>query len=119
AGAPQKKLDVPLSSPADRAKAPVQPAEKPDEADPDAPEGGGGEPKNAAPAPVIPSSPSNSPAPAPASPPATERATPTAGSNAVVPARPGSGSPAKETTAPATPAEEQRNGVAKPPPEIE
>jgi len=117
AGAPQKKLDVPLSSPADRVKPLVQPAEKPDESDPDAPEGSGGEPKNAAPAPVIPSSPSNSPAPAPASPPATERATPTAGSNAVVPARPGSGSPAKETTAPATPAEEQRNGVGKPLPD--
>ena len=42
AGAPQKKLDVPLSSPADRVKPLVPPAEKPDEADPDAPEGGGG-----------------------------------------------------------------------------
>ena len=39
AGAPQKKLDVPLSSPAERAKPLVPPAEKPDEADPDAPAG--------------------------------------------------------------------------------
>jgi penicillin-binding protein 1A len=116
AGAPQKKLDVPLSSPADRAKPLVQPAEKPDEADPDAPEGGGGEPKNAAPAPaVLPSNPSNAPAPAPA----TDKSTPPAGSRGVAPARPVPGGPANETTAPATPAEEQRRGVAKPPPDIE
>ena len=38
AGAPQKKLDVPLSSPADLAKPRPQPAAKPDEADPDAPD---------------------------------------------------------------------------------
>ncbi len=119
AGAPQKKLDVPLTSPADRAKPLVQPAEKPDESDPDAPEGSGSVPKNAAPAgPSIPSNPSNSPAPGPASPPATERATPPAGSNAVAPARPGSGGVGKETTAPATPVEEQRNGAAKPSPDI-
>jgi penicillin-binding protein 1A len=115
AGAPQKKLDVPLSIPADRAKPLVQPAEKPDESDPDAPEGGGGEPKNAAPAPAVPSNPSNAPAPAPA--PATDKSIPPAGSRVVAPARPVPSGPAKETTAPATPAEEQRNGVAKPPPD--
>jgi penicillin-binding protein 1A len=114
AGAPQKKLDVPLSSPADRAKPLVQPAEKPDEADPDGPEGGGGEPKNAAPAPAVPSSPtSRTNAPTPAA------ATASAGSRAVAPARSAPSGPAKETTAPETPAEEQRNGVAKPPPDIE
>jgi penicillin-binding protein 1A len=104
AGAPQKKLDVPLSSPADRAKPLVQPAEKPDESDPDAPEGSGGEPKNAAPAPAVPST---APSPAPAS------------GDTVAPARTLPSSPGKGTTAPATPAEEQRNGVAKPPPDID
>jgi penicillin-binding protein 1A len=117
AGAPQKKLDVPLSSPAERAKPLVQPAEKLDEADPDAPEGGGGEPKNAAPAPAGPSNPSNAPAPAPALPPATDKPTSPSGSHAIAPERSGASGPAKETTAPATPAEEQRNGVAKPPPD--
>jgi penicillin-binding protein 1A len=118
AGAPQKKLDVPLSSPADRVKPLVPPAEKPDEADPDAPEGGGGgAPKNAAPAPSSPTNPSNAPAPAPG--PATDQSIPPAGSRSVAPARSGPGGPSKETTAPATPAEEQRNGVAKPPPDIE
>jgi penicillin-binding protein 1A len=104
AGAPQKKLDVPLSSPADRAKPLVQPAEKPDEADPDAPEGGGDKPKQPAPAPVVPST-------APSSGPVS--------GDPAAPARAVPGSPAKGTTAPATPAEEQRNGVAKPPPDIE
>jgi penicillin-binding protein 1A len=122
AGAPQKKLDVPLSSPADRAKPLVQPAEKLDESDPDAPEGSGGEPKNAAPAPAVPSNPSNpsnapATAPAAAPAPATDKSIPPADSRAVAPARSGASGPAKETTAPATPAEEQRNGVAKPPPD--
>jgi penicillin-binding protein 1A len=119
AGAPQKKLDVPLTSPADRAKPLVQPAEKPDESDPDAPEGGGGEKKNAAPAPPGLSSPSNGPAPAPAVAPAAEKAAPSAGSRTVAPANSGAGGPAKETTGPGTPAEEQRNGVGKPSPDIE
>jgi penicillin-binding protein 1A len=117
AGAPQKKLDVPLSSPGERVKPPV---EKPDESDPDAPEGGGGEPKNAAPAPVVPSNlsnPSNGPVRAPALPPAADKPIPPAGSNAVAPARSAPSGPARESTAPATPAEEQRNGVAKPPPD--
>jgi penicillin-binding protein 1A len=115
-GAPQKKLEVPLSSPADRAKPLVQPAEKLDEADPDAPEGAGGAPKNAAPAAPSPSSPSNAPAPGPA--PALDKSIPPTGSGAVAPARSGPSGPAKETTAPATPAEE-RNGVAKPPPDTD
>jgi penicillin-binding protein 1A len=114
AGAPQKKLDVPLSSPADRAKPLVQPTEKPDEADPDAPEGGGAAPKNAAPAAPLPS---NAPAPAPA--PALDKSIPPTGSGAAAPARSGPNGSARETTAPATPAEEQRNGVAKPPPDTE
>ena len=102
AGAPQKKLDVPLSSPAERAKPLVPPAEKPDEADPDLPEGSGGEPKKAAPAPAAPST---APSPGPVS------------GDPIAPARSVPGSPVKGTTAPATPAEEQRNGVAKPPPD--
>jgi penicillin-binding protein 1A len=117
AGAPQKKLDVPLSSPAERAKPLVQPTEKPDEADPDAPEGSGDKPKEPAPALAVPSHPSN--APAPASAPASDKSIPPTGSGAVAPARSGPSGPARETTAPATPAEEQRNGVAKPPPDIE
>jgi penicillin-binding protein 1A len=115
AGAPQKKLDVPLSNPADRSKPLVQPAEKPDEADPDAPEGGGDKPKEPAPSLAVPPNPSN--APAPASAPASDKSIPPTGSGAVAPARSGPSGPAKETTAPATPAEEQRNGVAKPPPD--
>ncbi len=102
AGAPQKKLDVPLSSPADRAKPLVQPAEKPDESDPDAPDSGGDKPKQPAPAPVVPST---APSSAPVS------------GDPAAPARSVPGSPVKGTTAPATPAEEQRNGVAKPPPD--
>jgi penicillin-binding protein 1A len=117
AGAPQKKLDVPLSSPADRAKPLVQPAEKPDEADPDAPDSSGSKPKEAAPALAVPSNPSNAPAPAPAPAPAMDKSAPPAGPHAVAPTRSGASGPAKETTAPTTPAEEQRNGVAKPPPD--
>jgi len=101
AGAPQKKLDVPLSSPADRAKPLAPPAEKLDETDPDLPEGGG-ESKKPGPAPAVPST-----APSP----------PVSGDPAA-PARSVPGSPGKGTTVPATPAEEQRYGVAKPPPDI-
>jgi len=96
AGAPQKKLDVPLTSPADRVKPLVQPAEKPDESDPDAPDGGG-EKKNAAPAPAGSSNPAtspsinpaNGPATAPAVAPAAEKAAPQAGSRSVAPANSG------------------------------
>jgi penicillin-binding protein 1A len=119
AGAPQKKLDVPLTSPADRAKPPV---EKPDEADPDAPQGSEGEPKNAAPRPAVPSSPSNpsnAPASAPVVAPVTDKSAPPGGSHAVAPGRSGLSGPSKETISPATPAEEQRSGVSKPPPDIE
>jgi penicillin-binding protein 1A len=116
AGAPQKKLDVPLTSPGERVK---PTGEKPDEVDPDAPQGseGGREPKKAAPAPAVPSN-TSSPSTAPA-PPVTDRSTPPAGSGVVAPASSGAGGPAKEPTAPATPAEEQRSGVAKPPSDIE
>jgi penicillin-binding protein 1A len=122
AGAPQKKLDVPLSSPADSVKPLGPPAEKPDEADPDAPEGVGGTPKNASPAPVAPSpsnpsGPSNTPGPAPSA--ATDKSIAPSGSRVIAPARPVPSGPAKETTAPATLVEEQRDGVAKPPPDIE
>jgi penicillin-binding protein 1A len=92
AGAPQKKLDVPLSSPADRVKPLVQPA-KPDEADPDAPEGSGDAPQKPAPAPAV------------AAPTSVSSPAPTGASNGA--------------TAPGTPAEEQRNGVAKPPPDTD
>jgi penicillin-binding protein 1A len=116
AGAPQKKLDVPLSSPLERAKTLAPAVEKPDEADPDAPQGSEGEPKNAAPALGVPSNPSSAPAPPG---PATDKSTSPAGSRAVAPGRPGLSGSSKETTAPATPAEEQRSGVSKPPPDIE
>jgi penicillin-binding protein 1A len=118
AGAPQKKLDVPLSSPADRARPSVRPAERPDEADPDAPDAGGVKPKEPEPAIVAPSSaPGSDPAPASASP-ADKPAGP-AVPQAAAPARSAPRGPASETSAPATPAEEQRSGVAKPPPDID
>jgi penicillin-binding protein 1A len=119
AGAPQKKLDVPLSGPVERAKTLAPPAEKPDEADPDAPEGSGGEPKNAVRPAVVPANPSSAPAPAPAPGPLMDKSTLPSGSRAVAPGRSGLSGPSKETTAPATPAEEQRSGVSKPPPDIE
>jgi penicillin-binding protein 1A len=109
AGAPQKKLDVPLSSPGERVKSPV---EKPDESDPDAPEGSGDAPKTPAP---VPAAPSTAPSPGAA---AGDLIGPAA-SHSTAPARSAPSGPAKETTAPATPGEEQRNGVAKPPPDIE
>jgi penicillin-binding protein 1A len=108
AGAPQKKLDVPLSSPADKAKRLVQPAEKPDESDPDAPEGTGGEQKKAAPAPTP------TPTPTPAVPSIAPSAGPVTG-EPIGPVRsvPAGGS-GKGTIAPAAPAEERKSGVAKP-----
>jgi penicillin-binding protein 1A len=110
AGAPQKKLDVPLSSPADRAKPLVQSAEKPDESDPDAPETNGEQQKK--PAPAAPST-----APSPGSVPGDPVGP--AAPHSTAPARSVTSSPANGTTAPATPAEEQRNGVAKPPPDTD
>jgi penicillin-binding protein 1A len=109
AGAPQKKLDVPLSGPGPAAK----PTAKPEEEDPDEPATGGGEPKQAAPANPVPSS---VPAPVPAP---VYKSTPPAASHTASPAKPASTSPGTETTAPAKPAEEQRSGVAKPPPDID
>jgi len=105
AGAPQKKLDVPLSNPADIAKP------KPDEADPDAPETNGAEPKNSAPAVAAPSSvPTATPVPATDKPaPAVPRAT--------APAKPAPGTPVKAPTEPAKSAEDGRSGVSKPPPD--
>jgi penicillin-binding protein 1A len=114
AGAPQRKLDVPLS-PAGVAK----PAAKPDEADPDVPEGGGETPKAAAPVSAAPASPapfvpSNGPAPAVVS--ATDKAAPTASRTA--PVKPSPGSEGKGPTVPAKPVEDGRTGVSKPPPDI-
>jgi penicillin-binding protein 1A len=108
AGAPQKKLDVPLSSPADLAK-PRQPVTKPDEVDPDAPETGGDEKQPAPASATPPSVPQAAPSPASAAPidkPVVPRA--------AAPAKP-LGSPAKAPTEPAKPVEDERSGIAKPP----
>jgi penicillin-binding protein 1A len=102
AGAPQKKLDVPLSGP----KPAAQPAEKLDEADPDAPERA---PKQVVPVEAAPSGVPTA-VPAPAEKPAPH-AVPTPAN--VVP-----GSPVKGATEPAKPTE-SRSGVSKPPPDIE
>ena len=112
AGAPQRKLDVPLSL-AGGAK----PAAKPDEADPDVPEGGGETPKAAAPAsaaPVVPSNGANVPAPAVVPP--TDKPVPTGPQAA--PVKPLPGSEGKGPTVPAKPVEDGRSGVSKPPPDI-
>ena len=122
AGAPQKKLDVPLSSPADLAKPRQQPAVRPDEADPDAPDTGGSEPEQpAAPAGAVSwqccsceftwsyASPSSAT-------PNDENATPAA-PRAVAPSKPLAGGPMKGATAPAKAGEDERSGVAKPPPD--
>ena len=114
-GAPQKKLDVPLSSPVERVKAPL---ERPEQVDPNAPRGSEGEPKNSAPARAVPFNPSNA-APGGVASPVPDRSAPTAGPRAVAPAGSGGGGPAKETTAPAMPAEGPRSGVEKPPPDTE
>jgi penicillin-binding protein 1A len=106
AGAPQKKLDVPLSP----AK-PLQPVAKPDEADPDLPEAGEDLPKqSAAPAGAAPAPSTPSSAPASVAVPATEKP--------IAPVAPAT-APAKGTTAPAKPLENDRSGVAKPPPDID
>jgi penicillin-binding protein 1A len=118
AGAPQKKLDVPLSSPAERAKPFVQPAGKPDEADPDVPDTGGVKPKEAAPASVAPSSaPASAPTPASASP--SDKSAAPAAPQASAPVRSAPRAAGSATTAPEMPAEEQRSGAAKPPPDID
>jgi penicillin-binding protein 1A len=112
AGAPQKKLDVPLSGPGPAAK----PAPKPEEEDPDAPAVNGSETKQAAPA----------SAPVPSSAPATDKPAPKPVPGApqkAAPAKPISNGPANETvgpektTAPEKPSGDDRTGVAKPPPD--
>jgi penicillin-binding protein 1A len=104
AGAPKKMLDLPLSKPTDADKL-VKPAKKaPDEADPDAPAGADGIVEK-------PASPAVRPTAAPVAPvdkpktPAPERIAPAASSP-------------KAATAPAKAAEEERNGVSNPPPDI-
>ena len=113
AGAPQKKLDVPLSSPAGLAKSPPQSVAKPDEADPDAPDSSGIEVKQPAPAS---SAPSNAPAvtPAPASAPSVAKPTVPAAPHAAVSAKPAPSNPA---TVPAKSVGDERTGVSKPPPD--
>ena len=109
AGAPQKKLDVPLSPPGAVAK----PAAKPEEEDPDAPAPPSGEtPKQ-----VVPPAgaiPSNASATVPA--PVTDKPAP-AGSKVAAPVKPASGEPAKGTTTPGKPVDDGRSGVSKPPPD--
>ena len=130
AGAPQKKLDVPLS-PADIAKPAAQPVAKPEEADPDAPEGAGEVPKrSAAPAsappagtvpasPVVPvpSAPVAAPVPGPGA--GQEKPLGPGGPHAAVPVKPASASPVQATSGPAKQAEDERTGVATPPPDID
>jgi penicillin-binding protein 1A len=114
AGAPKKMLDLPLSKPTDADKL-VKPAKKaPDEADPDAPAGADGIVEK-------PASPAVRPIAAPAdtmAPPVDKPKTPEA-MRAVAPAKiaPAASSP-RATTAPAKAAEEERNGVSNPPPDI-
>ncbi len=103
AGAPQKKLDVPLSGP----KPAAQPAGKPDETDPDTPASA---PKQVAPAgDVLSGAPTAVPVPA-------DKPAPHA---VATPANAVPGSPVKGATEPAKPAEKGRSGVSKPPPDIE
>jgi penicillin-binding protein 1A len=116
AGAPQKKLDVPLT-----ARPSPQPVAKPDEADPDAPNSGGDKPKQpVAPAGVVPSN-----APAPAAAPTTDRPVLPSGPaglpvpHAAAPPKPAPSSPVKGTTAPEKPVGDERSGVAKPPPDTD
>ncbi len=103
-GAPQKKLDVPLTTVADRASRAVS-AAKAEEADPDAPEGGG-EPKQAAPATTPKTLPPQEDVPAPAAP------------QTVPQGASGLGDSGKGAAAPAKPVESERSGVSKPPSDI-
>jgi penicillin-binding protein 1A len=111
AGAPQKKLDVPLSV-ASAAK-PVQPATKQDEADPDAPDGGAVK-QTVSPGTVAPSGAPTGPAPAADKPviPAVPRES--------APVKPAAGNDPKAPSGPngiPKPAEDNRSGVSKPPPD--
>jgi penicillin-binding protein 1A len=114
AGAPQKKLDVPLSSPADLARPLRQPVVKPDESDPDAPESVGDRPKETAPAATVPS---NAPVATPNA--APDKPTPPSGPQTTAPVKSAPGIPASGATGSATSVEDGRSGVAKPPPDIE
>jgi penicillin-binding protein 1A len=114
AGAPQKKLDVPLSGPGPVAK----PTPKPEEEDPDAP-AIGDVPKEAAPANTAPSNTVPASAPAPVSAPVTDKPAPPAASHTAAPAKPAAGVPVKGATAPEKPADDGRSGVSKPPPDID
>jgi penicillin-binding protein 1A len=118
AGAPQKKLDVPLT-----ARPLPQPVAKPDEVDPDAPDSGGDKPKqSAAPAGAVPSS---APTLAPAAAPTTDKPVLPAGPasspvpHAAAPSKPAPNSSVKGTTAPEKPVGDERSGVAKPPPDTD
>jgi penicillin-binding protein 1A len=122
AGAPQKKLDVPLTT-----RPLPQPVAKPDESDPDAPDSSGDKPKQ--PAAPAGAGPSSAPEPAPVAAPATDKlvqpAVPAgslAGSpapRATAPPKPAPSTPVKGVTAPAKPADDARSGVAKPPPDTD
>ena len=112
AGAPQKKLDVPLSSPV------VKPAPKPEEEDPDAPTREDVQ-KAAAPAlvKVAPANAAPASVPVPGSAPATEKPASPAVTRGTAPNKASSSAPAKETTVPGKPADDGRTGVSKPPPD--
>ncbi len=112
-GAPQKKLDVPLSSPAELAK---PAAAKPDEVDPDAP-ASSETPKQAVPR--AEASPSNAPATVP--PPVTDKppAQQPAGSHVAAPVKPVPNGPEKPPTTPEKPVDDGRSGVAKPQPDTD
>ena len=115
AGAPQKKLDVPLSAPGT-----AKPIVKPDEEDPDAPTGGGAVPKQAAPASAAPAvaPPSSVTAPStPGSAPVIEKPAVPAAPRVTVPAKPASSAPGNGVTEPAKPVGDDRTGVSKPPPD--
>jgi penicillin-binding protein 1A len=115
AGAPQKKLDVPLSVPGT-----AKPIVKPDEEDPDAPTGGGAVPKQAAPASAAPAvaPPSSVTAPStPGSAPVIEKPAVPAAPRATVPAKPAPSAPVNGVTEPAKPVGDDRTGVSKPPPD--
>jgi len=119
AGAPQKKLDVPLS-PAGVAKPAEQSVAKTDEADPDAPEGGGETPKQpAAPASASPVAPSNGSSPAAAR--AMDKAAPVVtdapAAPHAAPAKPLPSGDGKGPIVPAKPVDDGRSGVSKPPPD--
>jgi penicillin-binding protein 1A len=116
AGAPQKKLDVPLSEPGT-----AKPIVKSDEEDPDAPTGGAVVPKQASPASAAPAvaPPSSVAAPVstPGSVPVTEKPAVPAAPRATVPAKPAPSAPANGVTEPAKPVGDDRTGTSKPPPD--